>query len=231
MTGHFLDRLASRALGRARFAEPALSPRVVPEVPVDATPAPAGAEDAQVVTTSLRTEPPVRSSAESHVVDPRPNSHAIASAQPIIPESRLAVIATAKEPAALDVGQSPASKAHAPTTRVQEPPRLEDSVERSHAAPRDAPILSRATGTNAPEHSAPTLTKNFRTRTADADRPRPRSEPVADASDPVVQVTIGRVDVRAIQQSPAPRPIREIRTTGRTLSEYLAQRNRDRRGG
>jgi hypothetical protein len=86
------------------------------------------------------------------------------------------------------------------------------------ARPRDASVASIALAQSSP-------TPSTATRRAFAETMRTNDAP------PAINVTIGRIDVRAVfsQPSPPPRARRSERPAAMSLGEYLKQRNEGHR--
>jgi len=128
-----------------------------------------------------------------------------------------------------------------PPIRVTEPSTIETIRERRIAVPSAAHLLPAEAGRRGTETATETEIIIDRVREVLApaepggilpeerpprERATVRVREALAAEPPVVHVTIGRVEVRAIHPQPQPRPAPPPAPSGPTLEEFLAQRDR-----
>jgi hypothetical protein len=209
----FLTRLAERTLGVAPLARPHLSPVFAPAPPETA------ADNVDAATDAVSEAAPATPGRQSQ--------------------------STSIQSLAAEVGLEPA----VPDKRTQVPPHMTPIVEetaRSVHREADKPgIVRPGTRSATPSPQRSTLTEPQPSATpkgaASSDSPGPTTIPTAtthraasfdrkwaDASPPTINVTIGRIEVRAVTpaiQSRAERRPLQLQS----LDEYLRSRNEDRR--
>jgi hypothetical protein len=234
----FLTRLAERQMSDAPGVAPRLPPRFAPAEPappaVEALPQPRPLVVASPVASLL--EP-----AAVHPVEPRADSPAAVEQPPSTAERRAREIPLPPDRAATSAEQAvvltpdgrPASIDEPLVAERRTPPPPSDHLPREPRAERRDEM--RATSDlvpPSPRHPIPEPTVLVRRPPAVMPATRRRSERVeptpVSAEPPVVTVTIGRVEVRAIVPPPAPeRPKADVRKA-LSLEDYLERRHRGR---
>jgi hypothetical protein len=212
VTDHFMSRLAARALGQIRLAEPAISSRFDLDLVAAVEPSPGLAAKPHAIEFQSRPSGPQSVGIEPiAVVEGTPAPDGLESPSDGLFASAPAIVPT--PPITLSRATSEARPKH----------RLKPALVARHTVDPLGPAI-------APSHSppAPSLTLASTAPLA-AHKVRHSSTQQPATPEPVVHVTIGHVDVHAVAEPPSRKRAVEQRPPGPSLAEYLARRNRDER--
>jgi hypothetical protein len=215
----FLSRLAERSSGRAAVAHPVVPPLFAAGPALPAEPA----DDGALGASSPIGEPPAPSGAPA----PRAEARREAPGEPAAPAAAL------PEPRLAPPLVPSLANSRAPDIAVEG--RL-IAAARHTGAPAEDGRGTAASSPASPEPSRPPATATARLvplvplpARVTASLPRPASpEPDPARTAPIVHISIGRIDVRAVSPSkPAAPALAPVRTEARlSLEEYLKPRDR-----
>ena len=204
----FLTRLAERTLGLAPIARPDLTPVFAPALSEPADDSVSGMSDA---VPNPAPAPPVRQSPDSSVQDLSAEVHI----ETAVPDEK-AQPEPAKTPVAEEPSRSPHREAEKRGILRTGTHNVAASQQRQMVQPRPYQTAKEAASIYSPGPSTPPIVTTHERSRLDTKWTAP--------SPPTINVTIGRIEVRAVTPGPPPHAERRL-VPLQSLDEYLRSRN------